>query len=487
MIHCFEPPPRPLQRNSSAGRVMTWVLWVLALLSASIGYFAVQSGIPRGAAGMAAKGVCSAAFVAGRKVDRLMEEDVLPASQVLKLVSVEIDEKEKRVTGKFAGLFTRVAVWLPSRGCVLDVAGTQVATDSIDYGVRNREPRPWPEGNGLSPKEKWPPGVNEDLLKTVVDHAFVGAGDPRAANTRAMAIIHKGQLIVSRAASGFALETQLHGWSMAKSVTGMLFHKLSSEQGLPINTPVVNAFPLGREPAWVAAWRLDARKAIRVSDLVYMRDGLANAESYEPGGAVPRMLWNETNTANFAAQAAAEASPGSRWRYLSQTTNLLSAVARGRLPTDGEYWNYPQRQLFWPIGANSAVMETDASGNWVGSSYVWASVGDWARLGLLLMQDGKWQDREIFPPGWLTRAKTPSTSGEGAGYGAQVWLYGNPLEGRCKGQVPEDTLAMGGHWGQIVAMVPSRETVIVRLGWTFKSGQFDPCKLIADVLRTLPH
>jgi hypothetical protein len=46
---------------------------------------------------------------------------------------------------------------------------------------------------------------------------------------------------------------------------------------------------------------------------------------------------------------------------------------------------------------------------------------------------------------------------------------------------------MVGHWGQLVAMVPSRQAVIVRLGWTFKSGQFDGCQLVADVLKALPN
>jgi hypothetical protein len=46
---------------------------------------------------------------------------------------------------------------------------------------------------------------------------------------------------------------------------------------------------------------------------------------------------------------------------------------------------------------------------------------------------------------------------------------------------------MDGHWGQIVAVIPSRDTVVVRLGWTFKRGQFDACKLLADVLSALPR
>ena len=45
---------------------------------------------------------------------------------------------------------------------------------------------------------------------------------------------------------------------------------------------------------------------------------------------------------------------------------------------------------------------------------------------------------------------------------------------------------MEGHWGQKIAMVPSKQAVIVRLGWTFDSTQFNFCQFFADVLKTLP-
>ena len=465
------------------------LLGLLALLLAAVVAALLYLGIPTNAAGMAAKGVCSAAFVAKRPVANLLADDVLPASPVLKLISLDIDEKEKRVNARFAGLFARTAVWMPNRGCVLDVAGSQMASDSYFYAPRNRTPQPWPDGNTPSPKEQWAKGINEAALNGLVAQVFAGAGDPKAANARGFAVLHQNKLVALQTAPGFDAETPLHGWSMAKTVTGMLVHKISADNGPTLNSPVVNAFPIGREPAWVAPWRNDARKNIRVSDLLYMRDGLANVESYEPWGAVPNMLWGSPNAAAFAATAAPESPPGNRWRYLSQTAMLLSAVARSRFPTDGEYWNYPKRNLFQDIGADSAVMETDTNGNWVGSSYLWASVGDWARLGQLMLQDGRWGERQVLPPGWLARAKTPATNnGEGLGYGAQTWLYGIPQAGTCKGRgIPDDTLAMVGHWGQLVAMVPSRQAVIVRLGWTFDRKQFDGCQLIADVLKVLPQ
>jgi len=65
-------------------------------------------------------------------------------------------------------------------------------------------------------------------------------------------------------------------------------------------------------------------------------------------------------------------------------------------------------------------------------------------------------------------------------------LYGNRQAGDCKAYpgVPDDVVAMGGHWGQMVAVVPSRKAVVVRMGWIH--GPYDECKLLSDVLSALP-
>ena len=517
-----------LGRRRFLGRGFWISLQLLAVLLLLVAGALLYLGIPRNAAGMAAKSICSAAFVAGRPWENLMAQDVLPASPVLRLINIEVDASARSVTAKFAGLFPRQAMLLPDRGCVLDVgvvlphpaqrvpppppaSSAQFAQSAQSQPSASpataRASDPWPMGDVPLAASDWGPGVDAPALQKVIDQAFVGAGNPAAANARGVAVIHKGRLLVLQMAPGFSPQTPLHGWSMAKTVTGMLVHTLAADKSttntlangspLPLAANVVNAFPKDREPAWLAAWRADARKAIKVSDLLYMRDGLASTEDYQPWGSVPQMLWGQPDAAAFAALSPAEAAPGTRWRYLSQSANLLSAVARGRFANDADYWAYPGKALFNPIGATTAVMETDTDGNWVGSSYVWASVGDWGRLGQLMLNDGLWAGKQVLPPGWLKRAATQSTpDGEGRAYGAQTWRIGDSQAGRCKHggkdmgkarSVPADTLAMSGHWGQIVAMVPSREAVIVRMGWTFKRDQFDDCGFVADVLKALPQ
>ncbi len=476
-------------------------LQVLAVLALLVTGALLYLDIPRNAAGMAAKGICSAAFKGGRPWQTLMAEDVLPASPVLRLISIEVDEANHAVSAKFAGLFKRTAVLLQNRGCVLDVAVDAASPLPVSRAVVPNAP--WPAGDVPLAASVWGPGVDAAALQKVVAQAFVGAGDPAAANARAVAVIHKGRLLVLQMAPGFSAQTPLHGWSMTKTVTGMLLHKLALESGAPDqpagrhplsqDTHVVDAFPASREPAWLAAWRADARKTIKVADLLYMRDGLASTEDYQPWGSVPQMLWGQPSAAAFAAASPPEAAPGTRWRYLSASANLLAGVARGRFDNDAAYWAYPAKALFSPIGATTAVMETDAQGTWVGSSYLWASVGDWGRLGQLMLNDGVWGGARVLPAGWLQRASAKSTpDGDGRGYGAQTWRIGDPDAGKCRNMdkgrsVPTDALAMSGHWGQIVAMVPSREAVIVRMGWTFKRAQFDDCAFVADVLKALPR
>lgn len=459
---------------------------VLGVLVLAIGAL-WTTGIPRNAAGMAAKGVCSAAFIAGRPWQTLLADDVLPASAALAPIGITVDTAGKRVTARFAGMFEREARLLPLRGCVLDAEVANVRPPQTAPSPAGRE-APWPQGDAPVPMAQWGPDVDTAALQRFVARAFEGAGDPRAANARGVAIVHKGRLLVSQTAPGFDSRTALHGWSMTKTVVGMLGYKRAQETGLALDTPVAAAFDAAHAPGWVAKWRTDARRDIKVSDLLYMRDGLASTENYEPWGAVPRMLWGHANAAAFAAHVPPEAAAGQRWRYLSQSANIFSAVVRSRFSSDTQYWAYPQTALFGPIGATTAVLESDTAGNWVGSSYLWASVGDWARLGQLMLADGRWGTQQVLPPGWLQYASARATpEGEGRGYGAQTWRIGDPDAGTCKGHgLPPDTLAMSGHWGQLVAMVPSRELVVVRLGWTFRRGMFDSCAFVADALKAVP-
>lgn len=486
-----EAPPAG-ESSSSAGRwikrILLTLLAIIVVLLVLVIAALLYLRIPQNAASMAAKSVCSAHFVAGRdaSADELMEQDVLPASPALSLISTSINTEERSATSKFLWTIPATATLHPERGCVLDLPPDPAAEPYVPAAA---DPAPWPQGDAALPPEQWGEGVDAAALQQVVDKAFVGQGDVTAANTRGLAVVQNGQLLVVKDAEGFVPNTALHGWSMTKTVAAMLAYAKFQEVGLDIETPVVDAFPAGREPQWVAQWREDERAAITVADLFFMRDGLDIDEGYEPTGQVVKMLYGEPNMAAWAAGQKLETTPGTEWEYLSATSNILAAVVRGQFATEAEYLAYPEATLFGPMSTKTATLETDTDGTWVGSSYLWASVGDWAKFGQMMLEDGQWQGQQVIPTGWWELAGTQALpSGEGAGYGAQTWLRGNPVAGKCRDYpgVPEDTLGMGGHWGQTVAMVPSYDAVIVRLGWTFNEDAYNDCQLISDVLATLP-
>lgn len=469
------------------------VKWVKRILLTLVGLvvvlFAVVIGallwlnIPSNASGMAAKSVCSAAFVAGRPADAaiLMEQDVTPASPALKLISTEINEAEHTVTSKFLGLFKRQASLVSKRGCVLDEPADPTA---VPYSAAAPDPAPWPQGDAVTT------GVDTTKLQKVVDDAFIGSGEPLEANARGVAVVQDGKLLIVQDGKDIQPNDALHGWSMTKTVAAMLAYKKFQEVGLDIETPVIDAFPDGKAPEWVEQWRGDERAQITVADLMFMRAGLKMDESYDAWGQVVQMLYGEPNMAGWAADHPAESEAGTQWEYLSAVSNILAQIVQAYFPDNEQYWDFSKTALFDPIGVKTATLETDTTGTWVGSSYLWASVRDWARLGELMLNDGQWEGQEVLPPGWLELARTQAMpDGEGAGYGAQSWLPANPVGGECKDTagIPQDTVSMEGHWGQIVAMVPSRDAVIVRLGWTFNgSDAFDSCQFVSDVLETLP-
>jgi len=454
---------------------------VLVLLVAAVGVL-LWFHIPSNAAGVVAQTVCSAKYVAGRDLptDELVAQDVTPQSPILAVVSTEVDDASKTVTSKFLGLFPRTSALQTGRGCVLDAPADPAAQP---YVPAPRDPAAWPAGDGTQTVG----GVDTGTLEQVVDDAFAGSDDPMGLAARGIAVVQDGKLVLLQDGAGIQENTALLGWSMTKTVTGMLAYKKLTEAGIDVETPVVQAFPEGRAPSWVAEWAKDDRKDVTIADLMFMRSGLALGEGYGPTGDVVQMLYGEPDMSTWAAQHPLDHAPATYWEYLSASTNILAAVVKAQFATDQEYVDYAYSQLFEPLGLTTATLSTDASGTWVGSSYLWASTADWARLGQLMLDDGQWQGEQIIPAGWWKLAGTPAMpTGEGHGYGAQTWIPGAADGGECAAtpDYPKDALLMEGHYGQVVAMIPSKKAVIVRLGWSV-IPDFDGCAFVRDVAATL--
>ena len=252
-------------------------------------------------------------------------------------------------------------------------------------------------------------------ITAALDDAFAEPGPVPTRRTRAVVVVQDGRLVAERYGAGHGPESALPGWSMTKSVVNALAGVLVREGKLALDAPL-------RVPEWSAPD--DPRRALTLRQLLQMSSGLAFTESYgNPLGDVIWMLFGTGDAAGFAARKPLAAPAGQRWSYSSGTTNIICRALRGAVGgTEVDYQLFPRRALFEPLGMTSAIIEPDAAGTFVGSSLMFATARDWARFGLLFLQDGTWAGRRILPEGWVAFSVTPAPAAPGGVYGAHFWL-----------------------------------------------------------------
>jgi CubicO group peptidase (beta-lactamase class C family) len=343
-------------------------------------------------------------------------------------------------------------------------------------GPRPSRDLPWPEGD---PSRTAAP--EDDRLGWAVAKAFSEPDPRRLRRTRAVVVAQGGRLLAERYAPGFGPATPLPGWSMAKGVTNALV-------GILVGQGRLNLTDRALLPEWSSP--SDPRSGITLDDLLRMRSGLAFSEVYsDPLSDVTRMLFASRDCAAYAAAKPLAVPPGSRWAYASGTTNILSRVMRLALGGGVEdALAFPARALFGPIGMSSAVFESDAGGTLVGSSFLYATARDWARLGWLYAQDGVWAGRRVLPAGWVGYSLTPTPQSPEGRYGAHWWLklskeFGG--ETAAARRIPSDAFFAMGHEGQVISVVPSAGLVAVRLGLSVHVDAWDHAGFLAAVLDAL--
>ena len=153
--------------------------------------------------------------------------------------------------------------------------------------------------------------------------------------------------------------------------------------------------------------------------------------------------------------------------------------------SQAEQFDFPRRALFERIGMQSAIMEPDPSGSFVGSSFMYATARDWARFGLLYLNDGVWMGERILPEGWVTYSTTPTPHAPPAeAYGALFWLNAG-TDTRWIPELPDDMFCASGHEGQYLLIIPSHDVVVVRLGLTRGPSNKEILNFVAEVLDAL--
>lgn len=453
-------------------RVLTVLGVLLVVLVAGVAWY--LRPIAPIATGYAAQIVCGAVHLQGRTVEAGLDD--LPANPLVPFLRVEAGEDDVQAT--LLGLAGSRAVAEPGNGCRLvddgspDVQQVAAVEPGADDLVVPGDPTAAAAAAGLDVEE----------LQAAVAAAFAeDLPDDAVKATRAVVVVHDGQVVAEEYGEGFGPDTPLLGWSMGKSMAHAVVGRLVLDGALAVDEDDL-------WPGWTGD---DPRRAITLQQMLEMTDGLAFEEVYDPDTDATRMLFTPGDAGAYAADQPLVADPGTRWSYSSGTTNIVCDVAAGRRDAAPEALLHDL--LFAPLSMTTATMGLDGAGDPVCSSFPYASARDWARFGQLYLQDGVWAGERLLPEGWAGHAATPveletSEDGEVTPYGAHWWLNAD-AQGRTRlPDAPADAYWASGNEGQQVVVLPSHDTVVVRLGLSRGVGGPDwgLGPLLAGVVDALP-
>ena len=415
--------------------------------------------------GYAAKNLASDVFVSGREPADVEALDL--NFSFIKFVRNKVDFENKTVTSRF--------LWAKSVAAYREGYGvTLLRGKNTEQFLAEKYPLPTEEPvsdsvDGLAPGFLFPGDSAvcarlEPIAKALVDdHAYNGT-------PFAFVVLHEGKVVAERYREGITADTKLLSWSMAKSFTNAL-------AGVMYGDDLVDIFA----PTGIPEWQGDARKAITLNDLMQMQSGLEWNEDYGNRSDVNLMLHRETDMAQYAIDKPLEHEPGTFWYYSSGSTNIVMRYLRGKFASDKEFLAYFRERLFAPLGIRNAVFEPDMSGTPVGSSYLYITARDFARFGQLYLDDGFAGGERILPEGWVEYTTTPASDSKD-GYGAFFWLN----KDKYWPDIPEDMFNCQGHDGQEVFIIPSKDLVVVVLGYSPKPDRVvDWNALVRDVIAAL--
>ena len=405
-----------------------------------------------------AKILCSAVFVSGRDANEAARNSAyffMPRDEQDK-VTFTVNQESKLVRARL-GETSREARFYGDQGCIIQQpgkAGVAFKPVPVTTTLPAAATQAWPMGDRDAVATP-PAGVDAAKLKAATDAAFA---DP-AALTAGFIVVHKGRIVAERYMDGITKDTQLESWSMGKSITATLFGLLVKDGTYTLE-----------QPAPVELWHTapgDPRAKIRNIDLLRMSSGLKFLAEQDPDytrdKGYPDHFYIYTGAVNafdYTISQPVQFPVNTEGRYRNSDPLTIGYLIKQAVQKrKQEYLTWPQRALFDKIGIRRQVLETDPFGNFLLTGYDYGTPRNWARIGMLYLNDGVWQGTRLLPEGWSKFVSTLAPAWKRPVYGAQFWVNGDGAW-----NLPKDAYFAAGAGGQNTFIVPSHQLVIVRMG-----------------------
>lgn len=440
-----------------------YISWIIFLLLGSVVLYFYPKLII--ATGYSAKKVCSCIFATGREIDEVKKNEMFYS--ILPFIDLKVDTRIKSVISTFKGLSSQTAIFREGFGCILldgkDNYNVQFPSAMIAFEQQN---------SNLDSSYIWNEGLthgtNKQMLDVAIENAFDVGNELNNKRTTSVLVIHNDTIIGERYASPFSKDTPQLGWSMTKSMMNTFIGMMVMNGKLDVLQH--NLFP---------EWAKDNRKNITLHNLLQMNSGLTWDEDYTSVSDATTMLYKSEDISLIARQKELKHDIGEHWYYSSGSSNLISKFIRNYFRNDSDYHSFLKRRLFDPLEMKSAFIEPDESGTFIMSSYGYATPRDWAKFGLLYLNNGVWNGKRLLPEQWIDYTTANAKGSEGK-YGAHFWLN---LNGVDFPNAPHDMFYAAGHQGQYVFIIPSKNIVIVRMGTD--DLNFDANSFVKEVLASI--
>ncbi|WP_342804575.1 serine hydrolase [Alteromonas sp. M12] len=307
--------------------------------------------------------------------------------------------------------------------------------DQAPFLVKSREITPadnirvLPKGEALV--------VNEDIDRFFDEQRLAGG-----------LILHKGKIRFEKYALGHSQQGRWTSFSVAKSFTSSLVGIALKEGHISSLNDNVSDYILGLKGS--------VYDNVSIEQLLTMTSGVAWNEDYsDPNSDVA--LFNSHKAVDglptivsYMRRLSRANPPGETWHYSSGETNLIGILveqATGQTPAD-----YLTEKIWQPFGmADKATWILGPDGNEISGCCIQASLRDFARYGLFMLEAGHIHGESVFPQDWVSKATTKrveTSPTSKRGYGYQWWTF------------EDGSYTARGIFGQTIFIDPNRDLVI---------------------------
>jgi Beta-lactamase len=374
----------------------------------------------------------------------------LAAAQRSGDIAFDMDDADRRVTVRwndpnFGDPIVGAAIARSGYGSTVLGPHPELQFDAQPIARRRPDAgRDWPLGDAVETPASPPPGVAQAL-----DVFFT-----RSTGAYGVLIATLERVLCERYSEFGAPDRATPSWSMTKAITCTVIGRLIQEGRLnSVHDPA--PAPLWRDPRAI-------HRLITLDHLLRMRSGLGLTVSHGDGQVTLAFensaVYQDAADAFAAAQRSIVATvPGAVFRYINSGLNVLGAIIRDRIEQRGlPYHETLYGMLIDRLGMASYQHSADITGNLIASGAGFATLRDYAKLGVLYLQNGVWDGERLLPQGWADYALTATHTGT-----AYAACFRTNLDRTFPDLPPETAWASGASDQRIFILRRHRLTVAV--------------------------